>query len=166
LFSCDEDDDTGGTDGGEIVISECEEFTNSSWELTSSYVNYNGYGNSSNCPTGATTTSQDYPIYYNFESNGAYSSSGSGTSYAGTISETYMTYNATGTWSCNEDVLSLDYSASGTITIASTGTVTPYTTNFSGTSTTSVDGSSATLTSVQTTSGCTYQSISYYTVSN
>ena len=44
--------DTGGDDGGEVVMSECEEFTSSNWELTSSYMNYDGYGNSSNCPTG------------------------------------------------------------------------------------------------------------------
>ena len=147
-------------------MSECEEFTSSNWELTSSYMNYDGYGNSSNCPTGATTTQQDYPIYENFESDGTYSASGSGTSYAGTTSETYMTYNATGTWSCNEDVLSLNSSASGTITVAYTGITTPYTTNFSGTRTAFVGGSSATLTGVQTTNGCTYQSISYYTISN
>ena len=82
------------------------------------------------------------------------------------MSETYMTYNATGIWSCYEDVLSLNSSVSGTITVAYTGTTTPYTTNFSGMRTASVDGSSATLTGVQTTNGCTYQSISYYTISN
>ena len=68
----------------------------------------------------------DHIYYYYFESDGTYSSSGSGTSYAGTIYEVYTTQQGTGTWSCNEDNLSLDGTMSGTLTVAYTGTVTPY----------------------------------------